>query len=869
MQSSMESRILTGRPFGGTGFIWTRTLSSSIKTRCEYSHDRVTVLEISSNIGSILIINVYMPFFDNSNIESKAELYSDILGFIDSVIDDNSHSSIILMGDMNCDFYICSNQFSVLLNNFIEQRNLHCTFDYISTFDKDQSFTRYNLKLKSFSLLDYVFVSSNLIPYINDVTILNSGDILSDHIPVKISLNVNVEMAHVPQRQIPSVINWKAVDELTRNRYETVMDECLDKVSIPHILHGDHVCNDSLHILAIEKYYNDLLQCLQISDLQLPHCKPTTKKLYWNAELSALKNDSIVAHDFWIINGSPRTGPIFEAKKHAYYKYKLSIRSDRMIHDQERIDSLNEDLLQGNHCKFWKSFKYFNCSKVSQSARINSLNEDAAIADCFASNYSRVYESTDKVQSAKLDEQFRLLYDKYHSEHANDSINSLYLSWSEILDMFSKLESGKATSSFVKPEHILYGSPRFARHIHILFNAMIQHSYVPHEFLNGSISPLLKDSKGDHTVPDNYRPLTLSVIFSNLFEHALFGKIGHLLNTDSLQFGYKKRHSTSHAIHTLKCTVDYFTSRGSNVFAAFLDCSKGFDKVNHSGLFQKMIQRKVPLCILNLLIYWYSNLTSVVKWNGSYSYSFPVKSGVRQGGVLSPHLFSLYVDDLIISLRKLYVGCHIVDLFVACIVYADDICLLAPSRSALQLMLDTCESYGINWCLSYNPTKSKIMLFGKQTVNPRFSMYGSPLDFAIEYNYLGVIVTAGKTFSTSHLKPLIRFRSAANTVLNIQRKPSEIVLMKLLYSSCVPTMTYACEAVGYTTKQINSLNVALNNCIRRIFSYNRWESVRYLGLSMGYPSYTDILNRRHTNFMENIPLVGNSTLLSLSNLVLD
>ena len=82
-------------------------------------------------------------------------------------------------------------------------------------------------------------------------------------------------------------------------------------------------------------------------------------------------------------------------------------------------------------------------------------------------------------------------------------------------------------------------------------------------------------------------------------------------------------------------------------------------------------------------------------------------------------------------------------------------------------------------------------------------------------------------------------------------------------------MTYACEATVYTTKQINSLNVALNDCIRRIFSYNRWESVRYLQLSMGYPSYTEILNRRRANFLENILLVGNSTLLSLTNLVLD
>ena len=272
------------------------------------------------------------------------------------------------------------------------------------------------------------------------------------------------------------------------------------------------------------------------------------------------------------------------------------------------------------------------------------------------------------------------------------------------------------------------------------------------------------------------------------------------------------------------------------------------------------------LCI-NLLIYWYSNLTSVVKWNNSYSCSFTVKSGVRQGGVLSPHLFAIYVNDLIILLRKLRVGCHIIDLFLACFVYADDICLLAPSRSALQLLLDTCESYGLSWCLSYNPSKSKVMSFGKHSVSPPFTMYGNSLDYVREYKYLGVIVVAGKQFSVSHVKPLIRFRSAANTVLNVQHRPSENILMKLLYSTCVPVMTYTCEANIFTAKQTNCLNVALNDSIRRIFGYNRWESIRYLRLTMGYPSMTDICHRQRLNFLRNIPLTGNPTLRALSDLI--
>ena len=286
---------------------------------------------------------------------------------------------------------------------------------------------------------------------------------------------------------------------------------------------------------------------------------------------------------------------------------------------------------------------------------------------------------------------------------------------------------------------------------------MLQHSYVPNEFLNGVITSLIKDSEGDHSSVDNYLGLTLGVVFSFLFEHGLLMKIGHLLETDSLQYGYKKRHSTSHAIYALRSCVDYFTSRGSNVFAAFLDCSKGFDKVEHDGIYLKLVRRGVPLCVLRILKYWYSNLNSVVKWNNVISFSFSVRSGVRQGGVLSPHLFSIYVDDLIVTLRKLRIGCYIGDIFVASIVYADDICLLAPCRSVLQTLLDECEKYGIQWCLTYNPSKSKIMLFGKHCTFTALKMYGKDLESVEQCKYLGVTIFAGRSFTVSETKFLRSF----------------------------------------------------------------------------------------------------------------
>ena len=86
-----------------------------------------------------------------------------------------------------------------------------------------------------------------------------------------------------------------------------------------------------------------------------------------------------------------------------------------------------------------------------------------------------------------------------------------------------------------------------------------------------------------------------------------------------------------------------------------------------------------------------------------------MQSGVRQGGVLSPHLFAIYIDDLILQLRRLKNGCHIADLFLACIVYADDISLVngtsRDTKSSLKAVFDA----GAFDAFKFKPKKCKII----------------------------------------------------------------------------------------------------------------------------------------------------------------
>ena len=383
--------------------------------------------------------------------------------------------------------------------------------------------------------------------------------------------------------------------EIRTNFIET-MEQGLNNCVVPNILHGSHSCNDTSHISEIEQYYNDIINCIKVADQQLPRFTPTARKCYWNENLSKLRNDSIVAHNFWKLNGCPKSGPIFEAKKNAHYKYKLYLRCCKSIRDLNQIDELHNNLADGDCYKFWRSFKYFNDTNKRADVYVSNLRSKEDIANCFADSFESIYHSRDENQSQKLHTNFRQMYLEYSNNHASDSLIPYYLTWHEMVNLLSNLKTGKATATFLKAEHILLGSPKLAVHLHLLINAMIQHAYVPCEFLQGVITPLVKDTEGDHTDPGNYRRLTLGVVISHLFENAILLKIGHLLTTDNLQFGYKKRHSCAHAIYALRSCVEYFRDRGSMVYTAFLDCSKGFDKINHDGIFIKFMKRKVPLC---------------------------------------------------------------------------------------------------------------------------------------------------------------------------------------------------------------------------------------------------------------------------------
>ena len=193
-------------------------------------------------------------------------------------------------------------------------------------------------------------------------------------------------------------------------------------------------------------------------------------------------------------------------------------------------------------------------------------------------------------------------------------------------------------------------------------------------------------------------------------------------------------------------TIDHYIRQGSIVYGVLMDCTKAFDTVQHSKLFGKMLDAKVPGIWVRLLIHVYRSQMAEVRWKDHYSEQFSIKNGVRQGAILSPILFCFYMNELFTLLRNARTGCHVGNFFAGAMGYADDLLLLCPSREGLQEMLTLAENYASDHKISFSthhlPAKSKTkgMVFSHRELGwspAPLMLCGNPLPWVKDAKYLG------------------------------------------------------------------------------------------------------------------------------------
>ena len=313
------------------------------------------------------------------------------------------------------------------------------------------------------------------------------------------------------------------------------------------------------------------------------------------------------------------------------------------------------------------------------------------------------------------------------------------------------MKLGKAdVSEGFSSDAILKGPDKLFDQLAAVFRSWLVHGTVTSSLLACAFLPLLKNALKDPADPNSYRAIAGSSIVLKLFDKTVLLIWGHLLSSDSLQFGYKQETSTTQCSWLVLEVVNHFLRAGSHPIITLMDCTKAFDMCRFSTLFGRLLDKKIPPIVVRTLATVYEDQFAWVKWGNARSDQFSLTTGTRQGSILSPVLFLIYMDPLLQELRDLGIGCHVAGVYMGALGFCDDLLLLAPTRDAMQVMLDTCERFALRNNLLFstdpNPQKSKtkaIFVCGsnKKLQKPSpLTLYGKELPWVASGVHLGNVL---------------------------------------------------------------------------------------------------------------------------------
>ena len=390
----------------------------------------------------------------------------------------------------------------------------------------------------------------------------------------------------------------------------------------------------------------------------------------------------------------------------------------------------------------------------------------------------------------------------------------------EVKSIISSLNVSKSCGPNSIPTHILLLLKEYiCQPLHKIFNLSLNIGQHPNILKISKTIPIFK--KGSRLLVSNYRPISLLSNLNKILEKIVHDRVYTFLEDSqciySLQFGFRKKHSTNHALIEITETIRQALDNKNIACGIFVDLQKAFDTVNHDILISKLEHYGIRGTANNWFTSYLKDRSQFVSILGFDSETKNISHGVPQGSVLGPLLFLIYINDLHFSIKHSKVF-H----------FADDTYLLNIGKSPkkMQKLINADLKILYKWLLankiSLNSDKTEIIFFhkpGEKIPDITIKMNGHRIFPSKHIKYLGLYLdeTLNGAF---HCNILSKKLKRANGMLCKARHYVPLDDLKTLYYAIFSShLIYGCQIWGQITNSFNQKVFNLQDRALRIISF--------------------------------------------------
>ena len=504
--------------------------------------------------------------------------------------------------------------------------------------------------------------------------------------------------------------------------------------------------------------------------------------------------------------------------KQEYNKINRKVKKEMIKAKEQWIDNqckeIEKNLKTNNSKKAYDTVK--TLTKPKQS-KVNSIkNKQGDIIMEKSKILERWTEHCSELYNYELQGDNRVL----NTEESQNEDSEDIILMSEIQEAIKMLKKDKSPGvDNIPGELIQAGGEHMATALHNICNQIWKNVKWPQSWTRSLVIPLPK--KGDLKVCNNYRTLSLishpSKVLLRVILNRLKQQAKEIIAEE--QAGFVKGRSTVEQIFNLRSIIEKYQEHQLELYHVFIDFKKAFDRVWHEALWATMNHYNINKTLISLIEELYNQATSSVYLEGDFGDWFRTTVGVRQGCLLSPTLFNVFLERIMTdALEGHDATVSIGGRTVSNLRFADDIDGLAGSEAELSQLIqrlnNSCSSFG----MEISAEKTKIMTNTHANgLRNDIVINGSTLQHVNQFIYLGAIVTDNGSRSEI-LSRMAKAQSSLSKLKTVWEDKNISISSKirLLRSMVISIFLYACESWtidSYLEKRISAFEM---RCLRQL-----------------------------------------------------